>query len=123
MEKKKLAELGKNVFEEPESFLVGAIWITLFSNSYSMEKCLGRIHIEYEHSKLKGPLKGINLPITVLEEYFSAGVESEEENWLYSYYKNAWAEDCPVKYLVACLKGDRSTLLHELSHGKYYLDH
>ena len=84
-----------------------------------MKLSIQRAHIWYENSELKGPLKGVNMPIktlmswrgtvndiTVLEKLVFDIVNSNEM----------------YEYLICCINGDSSTILHEWCHAYYFFD-
>jgi hypothetical protein len=96
-----------------------AILVLTFSNVFSL-KSLRRVHECYEGGELKGPLKGVNMPCDVLYNWvYCIGLHRLELNELelWNLIKNL---DCT--YIIACLKGDTSTLLHEYAHAIYHLD-
>ncbi len=91
--------------------------ILCFENSLSMSTLLGRPHVAYEGNELKGPLKGVNFPISHLKQWVQeVGVENltDMESLIFSYLQP------DTQYLIAHLKNDKSTLLHEWAHALFH---
>jgi hypothetical protein len=97
-----------------QAFQVGNVLVLLFKNPASLA-CLSRVHLFYEE-KLNGPLKGINLPISCWNQWSSMNTLTVDEEFIQSLISEA------TEYIIACIRGDTSTLLHEWAHMKYHLD-
>jgi hypothetical protein len=96
------------------------ILVLTFENTNSLSKCLQRAHDCYEGGKLRGALKGINMPYDVLYNWtYSIGLHRLKAEELKLWIK---IEKLDVKYVIACIKGDSGTMLHEYAHAIYHLD-
>jgi hypothetical protein len=104
------------------SFIKGPsrILVLMFTNTSSLSSSLRRVHDHYEGGRLRGPILGINMPFNVLYNFvFSIGLHrlDPEERELWNVIGGF-----DSSYVIAYLKGDTSSLLHEYAHAVYYLD-
>ena len=92
-----------------------------FDSVQRIKACLGRPHVSYEGSELRGPLKGVNFPIEHLLKWSeSLDLEvSDDERYILDLIHDSYPK---TKYLLAYLSKDASTLLHEWAHAVYHLD-
>ncbi|KAJ3042837.1 hypothetical protein HK097_001891 [Rhizophlyctis rosea] len=124
------------------------IIVLSFADAKSMTLGLGRPHIAYEGGQaLKGPLKGVNMPLEFLEKWvrevgveglteeervvldlvglrFDAAIASSESNDAERPNQDS-STTAPLSqplYLIAHLQTDKSTLLHEYAHAHYHLN-
>lgn len=110
------------------------VLILIFNNVTDLKAALGRAHIAYEGKELRGPLKGVNFPTLHLIQWSfqQKNLSKEEQDMLqliklkHDRYLDAsrpvFEKQLATRYLVAFLKGDHSTFLHEWAHAIYYLD-
>eukprot|EP00842_Homolaphlyctis_polyrhiza_P006228 jgi/Hompol1/6606/HPOL_000603-RA len=108
------------------------VLVLLFANAASLKAALGRPHTEYEGGHLKGPLKGINFPTALLDDWASRTsdiTECEEAVLAIVGSKDmdgadSGNSDCSARplYVIAGLANDPSTLLHEWAHARFFLD-
>lgn len=100
-------------FKLPEIYTHETTVFLIFKNQKDLKLALERVHHHYEKMVLNGPLKGINMPFCVYNEWKNTVELTEFES------KVCELLEQPL-YLIACLSGDRSTLLHEWAHAYYY---
>ena len=141
----------------------GSVLVLCFKDVYSLQQALHRTHIQYEGSILKGPLRGINIPLqfylswlkimysktsfssihlnskdelhanelallrdisqffTKSENEFDTEKENGEEPSL-DEKLILYLELIPsLHYIIGYIKGDKSTLIHEISHATYFM--
>ena len=80
-----------------------------------LRNALLRINTAYEGGELKGPLKGVNFPVSFLKEWaVGKTITDEEKNILYK-ARN-------YRYVIAAVENDYDTLLHEKAHALFFLD-
>ena len=106
-------------FTPPVTYLLESnILVCIFAKSHHLSMALLRAHVYYEGQQLKGPLKGVNFPIEIYNKWCESVHElTLEEVCIRNTLQTLG--DQPV-YLLACLKGDTSTLYHEWAHAQYY---
>lgn len=109
----------KRVIQPSIRMLDSILWLE-FQNTYSLTLCLSRVHQHYENGKLNGPLQGVNMPFSIIYNWtYSIGLsrlsQHESDLWL------SIASFHP-DYLVAHVRGDRSTAMHEFAHARFHLD-
>ncbi|KNC98769.1 uncharacterized protein SPPG_05750 [Spizellomyces punctatus DAOM BR117] len=126
------------------------VLILAFQNSNSLRAALGRPHVAYEGGTLKGPLKGVNFPmehlanwaqdlhteqateaeklmIELLDDSGTAAVDRQQPSTAPDGAASATgALSTPqfrsrITYICAYVHPDRSTLLHEWAHARFYL--
>ncbi|TPX70334.1 hypothetical protein SpCBS45565_g01732 [Spizellomyces sp. 'palustris'] len=126
------------------------VLILAFRNSNSLRAALGRPHVDYEGGTLKGPLKGVNFPTEHLAKWAqdpltAQATEAEKlmiellddsETAAIARQQPSTAPDGAVPptgalptppfrprttYICAYVHPDRSTLLHEWAHARFYL--
>ncbi|KAI9007100.1 hypothetical protein BC832DRAFT_522995, partial [Gaertneriomyces semiglobifer] len=140
-------------FSAPQAEFDAALGVLIlaFKDSKSLDSCLGRPHLMYEGGKLKGPLRGINFPISDYVEWVRT-VDRDEitipEQWVLQVVEQSGLSilpkrqtddtsaasasnfaahlpvlclTTPVTYICGYLIGDRSTLLHEWAHAVFCL--
>ena len=100
----------------------------IFPDSNSLQYSLGRVHEDYEGNALKGPLKGVNFPAT----HWKSWIEKDKNDDILSenpfvregeYFISKLFSSIPkMVYVVACIKGDRSSLVHEWAHFFYHIN-
>lgn len=112
------------------------VLILQFSTISSLQKCLERPHIAYEGAELRGPLKGVNFPVMHLLQWATMIRKenlTKDELEMFSLirtknkkslmdWENVYEKQLESRYLLACVAGDMSTMLHEWAHAVYYLD-
>ncbi|KAJ3397651.1 hypothetical protein HDU92_005393 [Lobulomyces angularis] len=90
-----------------------------FPNLHSLKAALFRAHKNFENGELRGPLKGVNFSYLYLFGFvFSISIPklTEEELMVWNLiesFKN-------VSYIIAGLKSDQKTFLHEWAHCIYH---
>ena len=90
-----------------------------FKTSIDMKLCVGRAHIWYEKTELKGPLKGVNMPIEILLSWReNANNVTVNEQLVIDFVVG----NPKYRYFIAHLNGDSSTVLHEWCHAYYYFN-
>ncbi|KAJ3321844.1 hypothetical protein HDV06_003846 [Boothiomyces sp. JEL0866] len=103
-------------FTKPTAYLANNVLIIYFTSSLDLKNALMNVHLYYEKQELKGPLKGVNFPIAIYNEWSPTVTEfTEGEQLIHSLITSNHAD-----YLIAGLKGDQSTFLHEWAHAVYF---
>jgi hypothetical protein len=105
------------VFEMPDVFTAESTIIFKFSSSSAMKAAFERPHCYYEKQELRGPLKGVNFPISIYNEWKISTDLTECEKAIAQVIEAIGPE-----YLVSCLKKDASTFLHEWAHVVYHFN-
>jgi hypothetical protein len=93
------------------------VLIVLCKSRSQLSLAFSRVHEAYEGGKLKGPLKGVNMPFEFYINWYSDHDQSEQEKSMHDLIIDS---DC--KYIIASLIGDQSSLYHEWAHAYYHLN-
>lgn len=116
-----------------------------FRHSFQITLALGRAHVFYEGRRLRGPLKGVNMPISTWLAWWRGTKDGDEPltapelfvrdilsnlsgsgDWSSQPPSSDWADsslmNTKVSYLIALVENDYSSSLHEWSHARFYLD-
>lgn len=133
--------LKVNMLQPPLCYLLDGVVILLFINQHSLIASFARVQEEYEHSKLNGPLKGVNMPFQfwicwrnrqtfllpaeifiekIVSQLFPDSFTSPLEITEYDSESTARCTVPLPLYLIACLAGDSSSLLHEWAHAIFW---
>ncbi|KAL2919107.1 hypothetical protein HK105_201377 [Polyrhizophydium stewartii] len=123
--------------EPPAAAVHGAVVVLVFRDARTLKAALDRPHVAYEGGTLKGPLKGVNFPLSALADWDKRTPDKTpaEQDLLAlvarlasSPAASASGDDAappaaePLQYLIAGLRGDRSTFVHEWAHARFFLD-
>jgi bifunctional DNase/RNase len=100
-----------------QTFTIDNVLIILFRSKSQLSLTLSRVHEAYEGRKLKGPLKGVNIPLPFYLNWYSVNVLSDQEQSVHDLIIDSGCE-----YMIASLMGDQSSLYHEWAHAYYYLN-
>ncbi|KAI8847079.1 hypothetical protein BC829DRAFT_397140 [Chytridium lagenaria] len=92
------------------------ILVIFFPTPQLLHQSLSRVHIHYEGGTLKGPLKGVNLPISIYTIWKNLTPLTPSERLVDVLITP------DITYLIGTLSSDTSTLLHEWAHARFYLD-
>jgi primosomal protein N' len=107
-------------FKLPKAYIHEKVIFLLYETTMDIKKSLGRAHHFYEKSILKGPLKGVNMPYAIYQEWVSLVTLEKEEEELHSILNMEAVKQC--SYMIACLEKDKSTILHEWAHAHYFFN-
>ncbi|KAJ3360872.1 hypothetical protein HDU91_004243 [Kappamyces sp. JEL0680] len=118
--KKMQMKSAEFVFEAPGVYVEDGVLILLFLKAASLSCALQRPHLEYEGRALKGPLKGVNMPLEHLQQWQQNHPPQDTGEEFMVQTIGRLQESHSVRYVIACLKGDASSLLHEWAHAKYW---
>ena len=122
MKKKLLKEsLFKESLINPLVYYSDGIILFKFKSLANLSDAFLTLNTKYEQSRLNGKLRGCNLPI---EFYLKNKILDNEAEIYIEKCITFHLQDntLDIKYIIACLENDKSTLLHEFSHAYYYLN-
>ncbi|KAJ3276512.1 hypothetical protein HDV01_004045 [Terramyces sp. JEL0728] len=103
-------------FTKPTAYVNDSVLILYFATAQDLKDALMNVHLFYEKQELNGPLKGVNFPIGVYYEWMGT-ISDYTEGEL---YMKSLTANIQANYLIAGLKGDQSTFLHEWAHAVYF---
>jgi hypothetical protein len=96
--------------------VVDGIAFVLFDSETLLKSAFYRVHCYYD-GHLKGPLRGVNLPWETYLNWHSSVELTASEQEIHNVVSTS-----DIKYIVACIRGDTSTLIHEYAHAVFHLN-